>query len=308
MDLILILGGFVGLVFGGNLLVSGAVSVAGRMGISPMIIGLTLVGFGTSMPELVTSVQAALIGSPGIAMGNVIGSNIANILLILGVGAALAPIVVTPANLIRDGAVLLVATALCLIAVLYGSIGRLAGTGLLLTLITYVVVTIRLDREVHSPRIDQAKTDGMASRSLIALIAGLIITILSARFLVQGAVALAAQLGMTETVIGLTVVAVGTSLPELMTTIVAVRKGQNDVAFGNVIGSNIFNILGILGVTALVSPLAVPAPIIALDIWVMIAATILLVVFSATGWRVGRREGGVLLACYVAYVALLISS
>jgi len=223
MDILYILGGFIGLMIGGNYLVSGAVAVATHWRISPMIIGLTLVGFGTSMPELVTSVQAALIGSPGIAMGNVIGSNIANILLILGVGAMLAPITVARKTLTRDGVVLVVSTMLCLALVLYGSIGRLAGIGLIAVLIFYVIATIVSDRRSGQINAHEPVVSGSQSIALVSLVGGLGVTILAARFLVEGAVSIAAQLGMSETVIGLTVVAVGTSLPELMTTIIAAR-------------------------------------------------------------------------------------
>jgi len=308
MDLIYILGGFFGLIIGGSYLVSGAVALANRLGISPMIIGLTLVGFGTSMPELVTSVQAALIGSPGIAMGNVIGSNIANILLILGIGAILAPIAVTKSVMARDGSILVLATVLCVAIVLYGFIGRIAGLGLIAILVTYLVVTIRSDQSAPSSQVDEVMHLPSPLRSVLILVGGLATTIFAARFLVQGAVSVAAQWGMSETVIGLTVVAIGTSLPELMTTIIAARRGQNDVAFGNVIGSNIFNILGILGATAVISPLNVPVAIIRLDIWVMLAATTALVFFSMTGWRVSRRKGTVLLVGYGVYLAVLIAS
>jgi len=306
MDILYILGGFIGLMIGGNYLVSGAVAVATHWRISPMIIGLTLVGFGTSMPELVTSVQAALIGSPGIAMGNVIGSNIANILLILGVGAMLAPITVARKTLTRDGVVLVVSTMLCLALVLYGSIGRLAGIGLIAVLIFYVIATIVSDRRSGQINAHEPVVSGSQSIALVSLVGGLGVTILAARFLVEGAVSIAAQLGMSETVIGLTVVAVGTSLPELMTTIIAARRGQNDVAFGNVIGSNIFNVLGILGATALISPLSVPPAIIALDIWVMLGATALLILCAMTHWRVSRDEGVALILLYLLYGGVLL--
>lgn len=308
MDILYILGGFVGLVIGGNYLVSGAVAVATHWRISPMIIGLTLVGFGTSMPELVTSVQAALIGSPGIAMGNVIGSNIANILLILGVGAMLAPITVARKSLARDGVVLIVSSNLCLAVVLYGSIGRLTGIGLMAVLIIYVTATIVSDRRSGQGDLQDAVVRGSQGIALVSLVGGLVVTILAARFLVQGAVSVAAQLGMSETVIGLTVVAIGTSLPELMTSIIAARRGQNDVAFGNVIGSNIFNVLGILGATALISPLSVPPAIIALDIWVMLGATALLFLFAMTQWRVSRGEGVTLVILYLSYLGVLLNA
>jgi cation:H+ antiporter len=303
----MVAGGFLGLLVGGNWLVDGAVALALRLSISPMIIGLTLVGFGTSMPELVTSVQAALIGSPGIAVGNVVGSNIANILLILGVAALLSPIAVDRATLKRDGTVMVLVSVLCLSIVLYGTLGRAAGMILLLGLALYLVLTIRLAR---SGQIEAGPLEVVQMprwRAILTLVGGLVVTIVAAKFLVQGAVALAADWGMSEAVIGLTVVAVGTSLPELVTSVVAARKGQSDLAVGNVIGSNIFNILGILGVTALVQPLVVPESIIGLDIWVMLGAALALVLLAMRKWRIGRVEGGLLAGSYAAYIGYLVT-
>lgn len=312
----LIVAGLIGLIVGGELLVRGAVSAAKAFNISPMVIGLTLVGFGTSTPELVTSLQAALSGSSGIAIGNVVGSNIGNVLLILGVAAILAPISVNPASLKRDGAVMLFATALCVGAVLLGTVDRLAGGALLSILIAYLAFTFRLEKSRNgSPaaQVYEAESDAVPGSdysltvSLVLAFVGLALTIFGARFLVSGAVSTAQALGLSEAVIGLTIVAIGTSMPELVTSIIAVRKGQGDVAFGNVIGSNIFNILGILGITALVQPMMVPPEIIQLDIWVMATAAILLVVLARTGWRIGRLEGGVLLVIYVAYLGWLLT-
>ena len=307
--------GLAGLVIGGELLVRGAVSAAKSFGISPMVIGLTLVGFGTSTPELVTSLQAALSGSSGIAIGNVVGSNIGNVLLILGIAVLLAPIAVDPAAFRRDGTVMLVATGLCLATVLIGDIGRWMGLFLVLSLAAYLTYTLVAERRatrspasaVYAQEADAVPgPDQPLGLSLVIAVAGLAITIFGARFLVSGAVSLAEAAGISETVIGLTIVAIGTSMPELVTSIIAVRKGQGDVAFGNVLGSNIFNILGILGITAIVQPMTIPAEIIRLDIWVMCAAMVLLVVFARTGYRVDRWEGGVMLAGYVGYIAWLL--
>lgn len=315
MDILLVAGGFVALMVGGEFLVRGAVSLARRIGISPMIIGLTLVGFGTSAPELLTSIQAALAGSPGIAVGNVVGSNIANILLILGVSAMIAPVLVDPAAFRRDGAVLIAASILCTAIVLSGALGRGAGALLLAGLVTYVGLTIWFERRRHSAAaaLYEAEAESMTvpdSTPLVAWIhfaGGLVVTLLGARLLVSGAVGLATDLGVSDAVIGLTVVAIGTSMPELVTSIVAARKGHGDVAFGNILGSNIFNILGILGTTALVKPLAVPASIGNFDIWVMLAATALLVVTAVSGWRITRTEGTIMLGSYVSYLAWLVS-
>lgn len=314
--LALIIVGLVGLMLGGELLVRGAVSAAKAFGISPMVIGLTLVGFGTSTPELVTSLQAALAGSPGIAIGNVVGSNIGNVLLILGIAALIAPIAVDPAALKRDGAVMIAATALCMGAVVVGQVDRLAGALLVVGLAVYLTVTLLLERRASkSPSADVYAAESEAvpgpdyslGWSLLLALGGLIITILGARFLVSGAVTAAQAIGLSEAVIGLTIVAIGTSMPELVTSVIAVRKGQGDVALGNVIGSNIFNILGILGVTALVQPMVVPAQIIEFDMWVLAASAVLLVVFARTGRRISRLEGAVMLALYVAYLAWLLT-
>jgi cation:H+ antiporter len=309
----LVIAGLAGLVIGGELLVRGAVSAAKGFGISPMVIGLTLVGFGTSTPELVTSVQAALTGSPGIAMGNIVGSNIGNVLLILGIAALLAPIAVAPGALRRDGSAMLVATALCLGVVLMGTVSRLMGLGFVVVLALYLWHTLRSERrEATATPVYEAEAEAVPAPEMrlgIALtlaLGGLVVTILGARALVSGAVSLAQAAGISETVIGLTIVAIGTSMPELVTSVIAVRKGQGEVAFGNVLGSNIFNILGILGITALIAPLPVPAEIIRGDIWVMLASALLLVVFARSGWRVGRREGAVLVAGYGVYLGWLL--
>lgn len=316
LNLFLIAGGFAALIVGGNLLVQGAVAIAQRFGISPMIIGLTLVGFGTSIPELVTSLQAAFAGSPGIAVGNVIGSNIANILLILGVAALLRPMPIQPAAFWRDGPVLLSVTLLCVAMVLYGEITRLFALVLLTGLVVYTTGTILSERRkpteatdlyasgaallVDSPRLP-------ALRDATILLAGMGITILGARVLVTGAISLATAFQVSDALIGVTIVAIGTSLPELITSVVAARRGQSDVALGNVIGSNIFNILAILGASAVLRPLSVPAQFIALDIWVMTGATLLLLAFARTGWRIGRREGALLLTGYAGYTAFLVA-
>lgn len=314
-DILLILGGLVGLVIGGELLVRGAVSAAQALGISPMVIGLTLVGFGTSSPELVTSLQAALAGSPGIAIGNVVGSNISNVLLILGVAALLRPVIVDPRALKRDGGILALVTLVCLVIVVMGDMTRVAGAIFVAGLLTYIGATLFVELRHASPASvvysAEAELIEPPSKSIwvslgLALL-GLVITVFAAKLLVDGAIGVAKAAGMSEAVIGLTIVALGTSMPELVTTIVAVRKGEGDVAFGNVIGSNIFNVLGILGVTALVRPLVVPEEIIRLDIWVMVLATAALLVFARTGWRIGRREGALMLFAYVAYVGFLLS-
>lgn len=313
---LLVVFGLVGLIVGGELLVRGAVSAAKSFGISPMVIGLTLVGFGTSSPELVTSLQAALSGSPGIAVGNVVGSNIGNVFLILGIAALIAPIAVDPDAFRRDGTVVVFATLLCVGAVLLCKVDRLIGAGLVIALAAYLSLTLWSEKTsggTPASTVYENEAEAVAGPetslgiSILIAVAGLVITILGARSLVSGAVSIAQAAGISEAVIGLTIVAIGTSMPELVTSIIAVRKGEGSVALGNVLGSNIFNILGILGVTALVQPMTVPEEIARLDIWVLCATTLLLVVFARSGWTVSRREGGLLVASYVAYLAVLLT-
>lgn len=326
MSMILLLGGFVLLVIGGELLVRGAVAVAQRFGMSPLLIGLTLVGFGTSTPELVTSVQAALAGSPGIAIGNIVGSNIANILLILGLSAFIAPVAVGMAALKRDGAVVLAAALLFAAISVTGSLGQITGASFLALLACYIVYaywqetsaakgghTAAYEKaeaygELHEGAASPKTTDaavprrpGVAIPILIAL-AGLATVILGGKLLVDGAVAIAREFGVAESIIGLTVVAVGTSLPEFVTSLVAAFRRHSDVALGNIMGSNIYNLLGIGGVTALISPTTVPLRIAEFDNLVMVAASIALLIFAATGLRIGRREGLLLAASYAVYV------
>jgi cation:H+ antiporter len=305
--------GLVLLVLGGEALVRGAVALAQRLGVSPLLIGLTLVGFGTSTPELVTSLLAALAGSPDMAVGNVVGSNIANVLLILGVAAALAPFACDPAAFRRDGTMLVLSALVCTGVALSGAIGRLAGALFLALLLAYLVLTYRRERAapdaaaaLHEHEIDlAAPLPRSLPLALVLAVGGILLTVLGARFLVQGAIGLAAAAGISEAVIGLTVVAVGTSLPELVTAVMASWRRQADIVFGNVVGSNIFNLLGILGTTALVHPLAVPAEILRLDLWVMLAVTALMILFAITGWRLTRGEGLVFLLGYAGYLGVL---
>lgn len=310
MDIaLLIVGGLTALVAGGEMLVCGAVNVARRFGLSPLVIGLTLVGFGTSTPELVTSLQAAFVGSPDIAVGNVVGSNIANILLILGMAAILAPVVIQKRAFLRDGAVLGVSTLMCLGALLLGRLTPGIGAVFVISLISYVVFTVRQERRsgalAERENVTGEPQPGNIWKDFAFVIAGLGFTILGARLLVSGAINIAEALGVSEAIIGLTIVAVGTSLPELVTSVSAARRGQSDIAFGNIVGSNIFNVLFILGVTALIHPIDVPESIARFDIWVMIGATALLLFVATTRWRINRIEGGVLLTAYIAYMIIL---
>ena len=306
-----LVGGLALLLAGGEALVRGSVGVATRLGVSPLVIGLTLVGFGTSMPELVASLEAALIGAPGIAVGNIVGSNIANILLILGVAAVICPVATSPGAFARDGSVLVGVSLLLVGVVLAGALGRLAGLAFIGLLLAYTGLAYRAERgggpsaRRHTAEAAEVAPAGMGllPGSLITL-AGIAGVVWGASLLVGAAIDIARAAGLSEAVIGLTLVAVGTSLPELVTSVMAALRRHGDVAFGNVVGSNIFNILGIGGVTAAVSPIAVPAQIADFDIWAMLGAAVLLAVFAVTGWQVSRREGAVLLALYAGYLAV----
>ncbi|MGG5888678.1 calcium/sodium antiporter [Falsiroseomonas sp. HC035] len=322
---LLILLGLILLVVGGELFVRGAVRIAERLGVSPLMIGLTLVGFGTSMPELVTSVQASLAGAPGIAVGNIVGSNIANILLILGLSALIFPIAVPSAALRRDG-VLGAATSAALVAVALGwTLDRWVGAAFLAGLAAYIAYAWRQERlptpdhtaafekaqafeEVHPPGslhpADPAAPGWRGTPLSVGFVlVGLVLVVLGGGLLVEGATALARSLGVAESIIGLTIVAVGTSMPELVTSVVAALRRHADVALGNVLGSNIYNVLGIGGATGLIAPTVIPADIAGFDVYVMLAVSLLLLVFARTGWRIGRREGALLMACYAGYIA-----
>ena len=317
-----LIAGFLLLVLGGEFLVRGAVRVASRLGVSPLVIGLTLVGFGTSTPELVTSVQAALGGSPGIAYGNIVGSNIANILLILGTSALITPIAVASGALKRDGAVLVAVTVIFIALGLIMPLGRLVGAAFVTALVVYVFLAFRQESRgaaEHGAVYDKALAAGDADAALsppsaaggalaiplLLAVGGLALVVLGGYFLVTGAVNLARTFGISETVIGLTIVAIGTSMPELVTSVMAALRKESEVAFGNIIGSNIYNILGIGGATALIAPTAVPAEILGFDNYVMLTASLLVIVLAYTGRTISRVEGAVLILGYAAYIAWL---
>jgi cation:H+ antiporter len=316
--ILLLVLGLILLVAGGEFLVRGAVQAARKLGVSPLVIGLTLVGFGTSMPELVTSVKAGLSGSPGIAFGNIVGSNIANILLIAGVSAVICPIIVARAALRRDAVVMLAVALVFAVLAPLVPVGRLVGLGLLAGLGIYLWTVIRQERANHDSGAAGDKSAALvgvdqvleaAARplgiSLLIALGGLVLVIAGGALVVEGAIVIAHDLGISETVIGLTIVAVGTSLPELVTSVVAALRKQGDVAFGNVVGSNIYNILGIGGTTAVIAPSRVPESIVRFDLPVMVVVSALLVVVAATGLRINRAEGALLVAGYVLYVWLL---
>lgn len=303
LDYIYVVAGLIGLFFGGEALVRGSVGIARRMAISPLLIGLTVVGFGTSTPELLVSVQAALRGVPDIAVGNIVGSNIANILLIVGLTSLVWPIRVSGGTLRRDTAVM-VAAAIALVPIFaMGEIGWLPGAVLVLGLVGYLIWSYLQPGDAVDDDADASVPASMLLSGLWVL-GGLVVLIFGARFLVDGSVSIARGFGISEAFIGLTIVAVGTSLPELATSIIAAFRRQSEIAIGNIVGSNIFNVLGILGVTALIKPIPVADRFLTFDLPIMIAASLALTALLLTRPVIGRGIGLVVLIAYVAYVWL----
>lgn len=297
--------GLVLLFLGGDALVRGAVALAARLGLSPLVIGITVVGFGTSTPELLVSLQAALGGKPDIAVGNVVGSNMANILLILGAAAIISVIIIPFRDVGRDLAVM-IGAAVALLAVSYdGQVSRIDGVLLAVGLVVYLALALRrpLPEAAGGPTVDADDFDRLStSRTALFILGGLGALMAGAYLLVEGASGLARAMGITEAVIGLTVVAVGTSLPELAAALAAGYRKQSSVVVGNIVGSNIFNILAILGITAMVAPVAVAPRILALDIPLMLATSLTLL---ALIWWFGgamRWAGVLLVALYAAYI------
>jgi cation:H+ antiporter len=306
--LLQILGGVAGLTllyYGAEWLVKGGSAIAVRCKVPPLIIGLTLVAFGTSAPELFVSLDAALAGKGDIAVGNVVGSNICNILLILGLSALISPLGVNKVLFRRDVPLMILSslfiTVLCFIQ---GGIGRVAGMILFAGIVIYTVVGII--EGCHEASQDAPPEVSISKvMSVVAVVAGLGALVLGARLLIKAAIFMATSLGVPDSVIALTVVAIGTSLPELATSVVAAIKGEADIAIGNVVGSNIFNILCILGLSSIVSPIQCVG-IDAVDFIVMTLTAVVLWPIMKTGLRISRMEGAFLLLSYVVYTSWLI--
>lgn len=306
--LMLVLGLFL-LAFGGDTMVSGSVALAKKMGVSTLLIGLTLVGFGTSTPELLTSLLAVFKGSEGIAVGNVVGSNIANILLVLGMAAVIAPVQVDIKSFKRDGSFLGVSCVMLILAVFIGKINMFMGMILTLLLITYVVYSYISDKKHQKKKRAQMSAEEQEIcqiahmptwKALVKAIGGIALTMLGAKLLVDNSIVLAKQWGVSESVIGLTIVAVGTSLPELATSVMSAIRGHNDVAFGNVVGSNIYNALFILGVTALFMPIIVPTGM-GTDVMLMTLITGSLIGIAFWKKQFSRPIGWMFLSVYAVY-------
>lgn len=310
MSALFLLGGLLLLVVGAEGLVRGAASGSRRLGLSPLVIGLTVVAYGTSAPELVVSLQAAVGGHPDVALGNVVGSNIGNIGLILGVAALLSPIRVQ-AQILRIDVPVMIGVSLLLLGLLWDQvIGRLNGLVLLGGAVVYTLMCVwgAADEPISAVReeFDRAVPDGRGwVTDLLFLAGGLGLLVLGARVLVSGAVAIADGFGVSPAVMGLTVVAIGTSLPELATSAVAAHRGHSDLALGTVVGSNIFNILGILGITAFIQPIDASG-LTWLDGGVMVGFAIVTLPLLWTGRTFSRWEGGLLVLSYVLYVGVLV--
>jgi len=309
--LLFLLLGLVLLFFGGEGLVRGSAALALRLGLTPLVVGLTVVAFGTSAPELVVSVQAALDGQGAIAVGNVIGSNIFNIGLILSVTALIYPLKVQLQILRIDAPIMVGVTLLAAWLLADLRIGRAEGALLFAGIIAYISFTVLFAKKVQpsaevAPEFAEAAPAprGSVWRDVLFIVGGLALLIAGSRFFVEGAVSFARSFGLSEAVIGLTIVAAGTSMPELATSVVAALKKQPDIALGNIIGSNIFNILGILGAAALAKPM-IGTGIKMLDLYVAIAFALALVPFLWSGFKLQRWEGGLLLAGYIGYLAWL---
>jgi cation:H+ antiporter len=319
VNLLLFVAGLTALVVGANLLVRGASKLALSFGISPLVVGLTVVAFGTSAPEVAVSVGAVLDGKTDIALGNVVGSNVFNVLFILGISALITPLLVN-VQLIRQEVPIMIGVSLLLLALsLDGKLGLIDGAlllGLLIAYTTFLVVQSRGETKAAQDEYAQENKpaeagawDAKLPAQIALIVAGLVALVFGSEWLVTASIAFAKAMGVSDLVIGLTIVAAGTSMPEVAASITAAIKGERDIAVGNVVGSNVFNILGCLGLSSLVSGsagLGVPPSILAFDIWVMLAVALACLPIFMTGHEIARWEGGVFIGYYAAYVAYLI--
>jgi cation:H+ antiporter len=311
LNLISIAIGLIGLMVGGNLLVKGAARLASAVGVSPLIIGLTVVALGTSAPELIVSLNAALTASSDVALGNVVGSNIANIGLILAISALITPVLVEWRLVRREIIVVIAVSILAFALASDGEIGRLDGAILVVSFLAYTITVYRSGRRDRQ-QIEADLVEYEAEEKLIdprantrieigRVIVGLVLLVIGANFLVDGAVTIARSIGVSDLIIGLTLVAIGTSLPELATCVVAARRGEHDIIVGNVVGSNLSNIMVILGIVALVQPIPVAAKSIQIDLPAMVAFALVLLPLALRG-TIRRAFGVVLLVVYIGFV------
>lgn len=318
MDYVLIVAGLVMLFVGGEMLVRGSVVISKRLGISAILIGVVVVGFGTSTPELLVSVKASLAGQPDIALGNVVGSNIANVLLILGIAALITPIICKDKAIQRDS-IAVVAASMALLGLSYFEIiSQIVGALMLGSLIAYIVYSYKVEKNqklvtsaggmgetAHEHEADEFASNMGLGTSIAMSIAGIAILVFGADFLVQGASNVARSYNISEAVIGLSLVAVGTSLPELATAISAAIKKNSDMIIGNILGSNLFNIMLILGITAIIKPIPVTGQIASFDIPLTLGIAILSLAIIFLFKKFGRLTGLIFLVAYTSYIAWL---
>ena len=307
-----ILGGSGGLFLGAEGLVRGSSSLAIRFGISPLVVGLTIVAFATSSPELVVSIKAAIDGNPGIVVGNVVGSNICNIALILGVAALISPMQVKAQVIKREIPLMIIISIVLLLVLIDGSISRWEGTMFVIGIIAYIVFSYQyVKREKADVEIVKEFKEGLRAKpyklwqSVLLIIGGLVFLVIGSNLFVDGAIEAAVKLGVSQAVIGLTIVALGTSLPELVTSVVASFKNENDIAIGNAVGSNVFNILSILGISSLINPIS-NSGITIIDLSIMMFFTVLILPLCKSGFKLRRWEGAMLFSGYVAYMIYLV--
>lgn len=314
MTLILVVGGLAALLIGGELVVRAAVYLANRLRISPLIVGAVIIGLGTSLPEVVVCIDAVLGGSPGLAVGNVIGSNIANLLLVAGLSAVLSPLTTGGRDVGRNLVVLAIATVLFAAIGFSGQLTFWMAVVLLIVFLSYLLLSVwssrdsGLDRRPVGGGSGDVATIGPvrlnAAGAIAIAILGLLGVGVGADMLVKGAIELAAHIGVPQEIIGLTVIAIGTSLPEIATSLVAAYRRQQELALGNILGSSAFNLTGLAGVTGLFAPLPFSSRLLGFDLWVLLGATGLFVVIVLTHRRISRVEGGVLAVGYCAYGAV----
>jgi len=308
MYLVSLIGGLALLVFGADLLVRHASTLAARLGVPSIVIGLTVVAFGTSAPELAISTIASLDGRSDLALGNVVGSNIYNVLLILGASALVTPLLISRQLVRIDVPVMIGVSVLPLVLARDGQMSRCDGAFLVVLLIGYTAFQILHGRARAEDRTGAARRPGTVTRDLVLLAGGLVLLVVGSQFFLEGAVELARRLGLSEIVIGLTIVAAGTSLPETATTMVAAIRGERDIAVGNVVGSNVFNVLGVLGVASVVAAdgITIAPSSLVFDLPIMIAVAVACLPVFFKDNIISRWQGGVFLAYYAAYVAYLI--
>ncbi|MFA7744660.1 calcium/sodium antiporter [Salinicoccus roseus] len=315
MEYILLIIGFVLLIKGADYFVEGASNIAVKLNVSPLLVGLTIVALGTSSPEATVAILAALEGSPGVVLGNVIGSNIVNITVVVGLTALIAPLTVQSETVRKEIPFAMLAAIVLMILMadvaLQGAganiINRGDGIIILLFFSVFLYYVFEMARKNRSSTVEKVDADTGESwlKNILFTVGGLIAIIIGGEMVVSSATEIALSLGMSEALVGLTIVAIGTSLPEIMTSVTAALKGKGDMAIGNVVGSNIFNIFFVTGTASTVAPIAAESKLF-FDGWVMVGLTVLLLIFSRTHFKIGRREGAVLLLAYITYLVYII--